>query len=146
MSDPASVWDRKYAVQQKDTMYLAQDSRLKYQSGDQQAMLAACLGDRKSGLDPPDLFRYSALLDFTTAADILDLAPGRIPPTISEDTEVVLLDDRRDPTSKPGPWDQQGNAGCTHHATQGEVLFSGALSIPGFVERLNEKVRNSWLT
>jgi hypothetical protein len=123
-------------------LYTPEDTRLNYTPGNKEALISAFLDDRRSRqLDPPITFWYPSLRKFLGTANIRVF---QTPPSlINHPNEVILLDDRRDPSgdvTSTRVWDSTGNPGYLQYPPKGDVRCSKALSITELAATLMESV------
>ena len=138
---PASAWNKTYN-RRRLILYAPEDTRLNYTPGNKQELISAFLDDRRSRqLDPPITFWYSLLRKFLGEADARVFQSP--PPSISHPNEVILLDDRKDPSgdvTSTRVWDSSGNPGYLRYPPKGEVRCSKAFTITELAAALMESV------
>ncbi len=127
---PAAAWNKTYN-RRRQILYPPEDMRLNYTLGNKEALISAFLDDRRSRqLDPPITFWYPSLRKFLGAADIQVFQNS--PSPINHPNEVILLDDRKDPSgdlTSTRVWDSSGNPGYFKYPPKGDVRCSKALNI-----------------
>lgn len=146
-SAPASAdnsivqWDRSYSRRRPNTVYISEDRLLFPTPVDQQTTIDVFLSTRRSVLGPSEEHRFPALRSYMSKADADAIFMQRqLPAALPED--IVLVDDRRDPTggaTSMRVWDSEGENGYLNCPPVGENIRAMALNIPDFVARLREK-------
>ena len=141
---PASAWNKTYN-RRRQILYQPEDTRLKYALGNKEALISAFLDDRRSRqLDPPITFWYPSLRKFLGAADINVFQNS--PSPIKHPNEVILLDDRKDPSGDVNStrvWDSSGDPGYFKYSPKGDVRCSKALNIAELAATLTASVSSN---
>jgi len=145
----ADTWYLTYCGRRKDK-YAAEDTRrLVWRKPDDKAdLIRALMDEKKSKLDPPDMFRLSRLQEFLMTGDITRFQRGRSRRQDPTSQHFILLDDRHDPTGTSGStriWDSRGDGGYMDRPFIGKPShwWTRVLDIPSAFERLDDKVSRS---
>ena len=140
-SNPAAIWNRRYARKKGEDMYKQEDERIQNLVLNRvglQSLITALLKSQRKTLDPPDELKYAALKSFISMADIQALAPNATSASL-----CIVLDERKDPNGGPGStreWEDDGPTGYMTRPPTGHPssIFQECLSAGDFIRRLNE--------
>ena len=126
------IWDKKFSVRRQQA-YKAQDRRL--DPAPQQSIVDAFIQEQIEQSYSLE-YSYNALRSFVAGARLSELTARG--PTSNHTTQLVLLDDRRDPSGEAlstRNWDEYGA-----DPPKGDRKWSGALDAGALYDRLLEKV------
>jgi hypothetical protein len=147
----AETWYATYCGRQKGRYDAEDTSRLDWKRpADKSHLVRAFVNEKKSNLDPPNLFRLSFLQEFFMHGD-LSLVQRRVSANESaRQDRIILLDDRHDPIGTAGStriWDSTGDGGYLDHPFIGKSSpwWNRVLDIPSAFERLDDQVSFTFL-
>ena len=148
------LWYERFCGRRKN-FYGAEDTRrLLWNPGDKEGLIKAFMDERKSDLDPPSTYRSSLLQKFLRDGNVPELrSTSRVEQhstRVADETSIILLDDRRDPTGdhvSTRIWDSSGEDGYLDNPTEGEPssIYTRVLLVPGLFERLNGPVSAAFI-
>jgi len=145
----ADTWYSTYCGRRKDK-YATEDTRrvVWRKPDDKTDLIRALMDEKRSKLDPPDIFKLARLQEFLMTGDVTQFQRGTPKRQGVASQSFILLDDRHDPTGSSGStriWDSRGDGGYLDRPFIGKPSqwWNRVLDIPSAFERLDDKVSRS---